>query len=95
MFSKDSRWDRHTPDQSQQRDPIDVAAVFEKGKAFPRTFVWQNRKYQIKEVTYHWVENRGGEILHFYTVTDGSNLYQIYLNTKHLYWRLDKVCPLE
>jgi len=95
MFSNDSRWDRHTPEQERDESPIDVGVIFKGGKAFPKSFIWQKQKYQIKDITYHWAETRGAEVLHFYTVTDGTNLYKIYFNTKHLVWRLVKVCPIE
>jgi len=95
MFSSDSRWDRHTPEQGRQEDIIDVAAVFKKGKAAPTSFVWNQRRYTVKEVTYHWREKRGSDFLHFYTVTDRANLYTIYLNTRYLHWRLVGTCPIE
>ena len=95
MFSSDSRWDRHTPEQSYYEDPIDVGAIFVKGRLLPQTFVWKQRKYIIKKVTYHWEESRGGQMLHYFTVTDHINLYYIYLNSRYMYWRLTKACPIE
>ncbi|MBN1870417.1 MAG: hypothetical protein JW847_07590 [Candidatus Omnitrophica bacterium] len=95
MFSNDSRWDRHTPEQSRHEEPVDVAVIFKEGKVFPQSFFHKGRKYPVKEVTYHWAEARGAEVLHYYSVTDGANLYKIYFNTKHLYWRLAGSCPLE
>ena len=94
MFSNDSRWDRHTPEQNRKEEPIDVAVVFKGGKAYPKSFKRGSRKYVISEVTYHWEEKRGGDLLHFFTVTDQVNLYQIYLNTRYLHWRLTRSCPL-
>ena len=95
MFSSDSRWDRHTPEQDREEDVIDVAVVFKKGKAYPTSFVWKRRRYNISEVTYHWEERRGADLLHFYTVATHANLYKIYLNTRHLNWRMASVCPIE
>lgn len=95
MFSSDSRWDRHTPDKSYDEQPIDVGAVFLKGKMSPQNFVWKNRKYLIKEITYEWKESRGNQLLHYFSVSDGSNLYLVYFNAQHVCWRLTKVCPLE
>jgi len=94
MFSNDSRWDRHTPEQNRKEEPIDIVVVFKGGKVLPSSFLWNGRKYVINQVTYHWEEQRGNDLLHFYTVTDRANLYQIYLNTRHLYWRLTRSCPL-
>jgi len=95
MFSSDARWDRHTPDQSREEDKIDVGVIFRHGKMTPKSFIWRRQKYSIKEVTYHWTEDRGGEVLHYFSVTDGVNLYQIYLNNKHMCWRLKRVSPIE
>ena len=95
MFSSDSRWDRHTPEQDRHEEKIDVAVVFKKGKTIPKSFVWKSRRYDVKEVTYHWEERRGADTLHFYTVTDNTNLYKICLNTRHLNWRIASVCPLD
>jgi len=91
-FNNDSRWDRHLPHQEREADLIDVGVIFKRGKILPRSFIWKKRKYLIEEITYHWEEKRGGEILHFFTVTDGTNVYQIYLNNKYMHWKLEKVC---
>lgn len=95
MFSNDSRWDRHTPDTDREEVPIDVGVLFKQGKTYPKMFVWRGRRYDVKEVTYHWEETRGRSLLHFYTVTAGTAIFQIYFNTKYLYWRLVKACPAE
>ena len=94
MFSPDSRWDRHLPHQSYQEDPLEVGVIFQKGKIIPKWFVWKDRRYAIKEITYQWQDHRGGETLHFFSVSDGINIYQIFLNNKHLSWRLAHVCPI-
>jgi len=95
MFNNDARWDRHTPDQTRDEEGIDVGVIFRQGKVIPKSFIWRRQKYSIKEVTFHWTENRGGEILYFFSVTDGVNLYQIYLNNKHMCWRLKHVSPID
>ncbi len=94
MFNSDSRWDRQLPSQGYEEDMIEVGALFKGGSIIPKAFIWKNRKYQIKEMTYHWQERRGVEVLYYFTVSDGSNLYQIYLNNRYMHWRLEKVCPL-
>jgi len=95
MFSNDARWDRHTPEQDRDEEKIDVGVIFREGKMHPRSFVWRRQRYTIKEVTYHWTEARGDEMLYFFSVTDGTNLYQIYLNNKYMHWRLKRSCPIE
>ncbi len=93
MFTPDSRWDRHLPHQSHQEDPIEVGVIFKKGKLIPQWFIWHDRRCAITEITYQWQDQRGGELLHFFSVSDGVNIYQIYLNNKYLHWRLTKVSP--
>ena len=93
MFTPDSRWDRHLPHQSHQEEPIEVGVIFKEGKLLPKWFTRNGRKYSIKEITYQWQDHRGNESLYFFSVSDGANLYQIYLNNRYLHWRLAKVCP--
>lgn len=94
MFSKDARWDRHTPEQSRNEDVIDVGVIFSKGKIVPKTFVWKARKYYIEKMTYQWEEKRGGQTLQYFAVTDQTNVYYIYFNSRRMFWRLDRVCPI-
>ena len=35
MFSSDSRWDRHTPEQARHEEVIDVGVLFKGGKVIP------------------------------------------------------------
>jgi hypothetical protein len=95
MFNQEARWDRHLPNESFNEEPIEVGVIFKAGNVYPRWFTWRGRKYPVKDVTYHWTDKRGGEVLHFYSVTDGANLYQIHFNNRYLHWRIDKVCPLQ
>ena len=94
MFSRDSRWDRHLPHESREEQPIDVGAVFAKGQVLPRWLIINNRKIQIREITYHWQERRGDQMLFYFSVSDGVNLYKIYLNSKWMGWRLERTTPL-
>ncbi len=94
MFSKDSRWDRQLPHQSYEEEPIEVGAVFKKGQLIPKWFIWQGRHYPVKTITYEWQDQRGDQTLRYFSVSDGVNLYQIYLNNKYLNWRLVRVSAL-
>jgi len=94
MFNPHARWDRHLPYDEQEADVIEVGVIFKQGKILPSWFVWKDRKYTIQEITYHWTDKHGDEVFHFFSVTDGANLYQIYLNNKFMHWRLAKTCPL-
>jgi hypothetical protein len=69
---------------------IDVAAVFKKDAVKPRWFVWNGRKYDVKEVTYTWGDTLGdAKVMHF-AVSTASALFELSLNLASLEWRLEK-----
>jgi len=77
-------------EQTEINEIIDVGAVFTKKHIKPKWFIWQKRKYPVKETTYTWDEDVGSaRIIHF-SVTDGSTLFEISLNKKTLAWTLEK-----
>lgn len=71
-------------------ESIDVAAVFSKNKIKPKWFLWNGRKYEVRETTYIWQDNLGeAKIIHF-AVSDGATLFELSLNQKTMLWRLEK-----
>ena len=74
-------------------EPIKVGVVFGADsiggkKIKPVWFVWKERQYRIKEVTYTWTNKDGRASVHSFSVTDGQNLYEISYNTETRVWRL-------
>jgi hypothetical protein len=90
MFNPNARWDRPLPqDNSAKADePIEVEAIFEKGKITPLWFNFGGIRHNIKEVTYRWQDRKGQEILYYFSVSDGEEVFQIYLSNKTLTWKL-------
>ncbi len=72
-------------------EPVQVGVVFRNNVVSPKWFVWNNRKYPVKEVTYIWHIRRGEAPLLYFSVTDGTNLYELSFNQKTLQWYLSKV----
>ena len=72
-------------------EPVEVGAVFRKNLIKPRWFIWKNRKYEVDEVTYIWHDNKGEELIYYFSVASGAALYQLAYYTKKLNWILDKV----
>ena len=74
-------------------EPIKVGVVFgancigEK-KIKPVWFIWKEKQYHIKEVTYTWTNKEGNSSVHYFSVTDGQNLYEIAYNTETMVWML-------
>jgi hypothetical protein len=78
---------------TEVNEPIKVGAIFgdNKKKLKPVWFVWSNREYRIKEITYSWTERVGKAVLHHFTVTDSMNLFTISYNTETLVWTLHSI----
>ena len=95
-FSPKARWDRRIPEDSRYNpehlnEKIEVLALFRAGKIYPRIFFWKHKKYKIRNITYNWQERRGQEMLNYFSVSTGIDLYQISFNNTTLSWRLDKI----
>jgi len=95
-FSPKARWDRHIPADSRRNpehrnEKIEVLTFFRAGKVFPRIVFWRDKKYKIRKITYNWQERRGQEMLHYFSVSNGIDLYQISFNNTTLSWHLDKI----
>ncbi|MFA6349366.1 MAG: hypothetical protein WCY12_00360 [Candidatus Omnitrophota bacterium] len=96
-FNPKARWDRHVPEQSDSpqnqglNEKIQVLAWFRSGKITPCEFIWNNKNYPIKQVTYSWRERIGREIISYFSVDTGTDLYQISFNNTGFSWQLDKI----
>lgn len=77
--------------ESEIDEIIKAGVVFSSGKIIPKWFLWKNRKYDIKEVNYTWNDYDGTEKLLLFSVTDGTNNYEISFNTKRTIWKINKV----
>ncbi len=73
-------------------DTIEVGAVFKNDKIIPRWFLWEKRKYSVLEVNYIWNDRCGTEKIFCFSVTDGTNTYEISFNAERTTWKLNKIC---
>jgi len=73
------------------KEIIKVGVVFRGDKICPAWFIWEGRKYMIKEVNYVWEDRRGRERLRCFSVTDGTNNYELSFNAERMIWVLNKV----
>ena len=97
-FNPKARWDRHIPEVEQSdnnpqdlNERIDCLVWFQNAKIQPRLFVWNNKEYEIKKITYTWQERRGQELISHFSVSTGTDLYQISFNNTTFSWRLNKL----
>lgn len=78
-------------DYSESSKTIKVGAIFKDGNIVPKWFVWEGRKYEIKEINYNWLDRQGREKLHCFSVTDGVNNYELAYHVEKTVWRLKKI----
>ena len=69
---------------------ITVGAVFGgRKKIKPVWFIWQEREYHIKEITYIWNRRDGASLLYLFSVTDTSdNIFELSYHTHTATWHL-------
>lgn len=72
-------------------EPIEVGAVFRRGRVQPVWFVWKGRKYPVEKTTYAWKEAQGETTVHYFSVFDGVNTFELCYDSKALTWQLGRV----
>ena len=98
-FNPKARWDRQIPEVEETNnlnpqdlnERIDCLAWFKNGKIRPLKFIWSNKEYEIKNITYNWQERRGRELISYFSLDTGGGLYQISFNNSTFSWRIDKI----
>ncbi len=92
-FNPKARWDRHFPEQEPDdlSEKIWVSALFRAGKIIPRYFIWKNKLYRVKKTTYSWQERQGRDLVNFFSIDTGADLYQISFSPTRLSWRLERI----
>lgn len=74
------------------REAIRVAAVFAPGRQIrPVWFDWQRRKHTVTEITYCWKGKAGEDPLLYFSVSDGSDLFELVYNTVDQSWTLNGI----
>jgi len=96
-FNPKARWDRNIPEDSDSahpdllNEPIECLVQFKNGKIYPLKFTWHNKDYQIKQTNYAWQERLGQAIISCFSVSTGTDNYQLSFNNNSFGWRLDKI----
>ena len=73
-------------------EPITVGAIFGGGRKLkPVWFVRNGREHRIRSEAALWTTREGRAVIHHFSVSDGSDLYEICYNTEAMTWRLKGV----
>ena len=70
--------------------PIQVGAIFKAGVIAPKWFLWDGRKYIVKKINLAWQRAEGAALIHYFSVSDDCNSYEISFDPKGMTWRLNK-----
>jgi hypothetical protein len=80
-------------------EPIAVEAVFRpcpgpvgSGRIQPNRFWWSGREHKVEQVTYRWQDRRGQARLRFFSVVNGTDVYEICFDSSNCQWTLCRVC---
>ncbi len=72
--------------------PIEVMAVFQKGRMIPLRFRWNKRVIKITKVTGWWRASEGKfRIRHFAVIDENSQFCQISYRERTAEWFLNKI----
>ncbi len=75
-------------------EPVIVSATFGQDTGVqPVWFLWNERKIMVEKTNFRWTERRGADSLYHFAVTDGSDLFELVLDTASLNWHLAGVEP--
>jgi hypothetical protein len=89
MFNPQARWDRSLPgDASEKSEAVEVIARFIKGKIIPLCFVLKESRCNISRINYSWTERKGRGLIYYFSVSDKSDDYRIFLDAEAMSWRL-------
>lgn len=74
-------------------EPVRACAYFRRGRISPVWFVWRGRCYRVEEIRNRWVTNEGlGRRYHFAVTVEGrADLYELYLRSETMEWRLGRI----
>ncbi len=70
------------------KESIRVGALFEKGRVRPVWFMWQSRRYAIREVTLYWQDRQGTDLQSHFGVHAEGGFFELMLNHISLCWWL-------
>jgi hypothetical protein len=72
-------------------EPIVVAGVFQQGVFNPKKFRWNERIYQVDQITLQANLRDGGVQQRSYGVVSGANLYRLLYNRDSEEWFVEEV----
>jgi hypothetical protein len=83
---------RSLPMDQEINQPIEVMAVFEKGKMLPVRFRWNGRVVKIVHITARWRTNEGRfRKKHYSVMNQNSEFFQLTYKERTSEWFLNRI----
>ncbi|HLE48626.1 MAG TPA: hypothetical protein VI819_01140 [Patescibacteria group bacterium] len=73
--------------------PVSVSLIFDSTKrsVYPKSLVWNGRKYPILKIGLHHTYRTGKVLFHVFSVASDTLFFRLVLNTETLHWRLEEI----
>ncbi len=73
-------------------EPVDVIALFEKGRMRPLRFRWNEKVYKVVKVTGDWQSEIGRyRLRHFAVQDEASNFFELSFDQYDSVWQLTRI----
>jgi hypothetical protein len=60
-------------------------------KIRPVRFKWNERLFEVKEITYSWQTKEGQNKIYHFSISDGKTLYELSFDTASLVWHIERL----
>jgi hypothetical protein len=74
------------------QEPVEVIALFRKGKLSPLKFRWKGREYPVRRMNCAWTTDEGETRFHHFAVmSDSSDVYELTYDRSSYEWKIENV----
>jgi|YNPBryBLVA2012_1023415.scaffolds.fasta_scaffold22902_2 hypothetical protein len=74
-------------------EPVEVSAVFRRGRMMPVSFAWRNRRYRVVRIAGAYRRRKGHSLeLHYSVLAEGGEeVYELRFSTERMAWWLERI----
>lgn len=77
--------------ETQIKEKIRVACLFENGQIKPLVFYWRNRICKILRVVFSYSKDIGREKVFYFSVECSGGMFELSFNRDRFSWEIEKV----
>lgn len=72
-------------------ETVEMIVVFKKHKTVPVSIRWNDKTYNIKQISMVHKAYSGNGLVYYFSVSDNFNYFKLAFDTKTLQWHLEQV----